>query len=96
MIKDNENKGGARSVDDEEAKKNNAIKIDGLINILQESIRMLWQFIRADKLAHISTLKCHIEPQGQCTSPTHSKILHQILLDLQKVSSLKPSRHIQR
>lgn len=53
--------------------------------ILQESIRILGQFIRKDKLVHVSTLKCHLEAKHECTSPANSKIQTQILLDLQKV-----------
>lgn len=79
-VKDNKHKGGR-----EEDNKENAFKIDRLIMILQESIRILGQFIRKDKLVHVSTLKCHLEAKHECTSPANSKIQTQILLDLQKV-----------
>lgn len=70
----------------EEDNKENAVTIDRLINILQESIRILWQFIRKDKLVHISTnLKCHLEAKQEFTSPSHFDIQTQLLLDLQKV-----------
>uniref|UniRef100_A0A9I9DQ91 Ribosomal protein L34Ae n=1 Tax=Cucumis melo TaxID=3656 RepID=A0A9I9DQ91_CUCME len=69
----------------EEDNKENAVTIDRLINILQESIRILWQFIRKDKLVHISTnLKCHLEAKQEFTSPSHFDIQTQLLLDLQK------------
>lgn len=66
--------------------------MDRVIEILQECIRVFWQFIRADKLAHISsTSKSHnLEQQQERTSPAYSNILNQILLDLQKVSHLLP------
>ena len=68
------------------------VKMDRVIEILQECIRVFWQFIRADKLAHISsTSKSHnLEQQQERTSPAYSNILNQILLDLQKVSHLLP------
>ncbi|KAE8648919.1 uncharacterized protein LOC105435713 isoform X1 [Cucumis sativus] len=81
LLKEDEVKEGGFKEDNKE----NAVTIDRLIDILQESIRILWQFIRKDKLVHISTnLTCHLETKQEFASPSHSNVQTQLLVDLQK------------
>ncbi|XP_027929428.1 uncharacterized protein LOC114185741 isoform X2 [Vigna unguiculata] len=61
-----------------------AISSDMLVEILEESIRTIWRFIRADKDASSLTLKGVKESQVQLQDPSNSELLVEIRTDLQK------------
>jgi len=63
-----------------------AISSDMLVEILEESIRTIWRFIRADKDASSLTLKGVKESQVQLQDPSNSELLVEIRTDLQKVN----------
>ncbi|KAJ7970983.1 Ribosomal protein L34Ae [Quillaja saponaria] len=61
-----------------------AITSDKLVEILEESIRIIWHFIRADKDAN-NTLKSLRETHGKLQDPaTDADLLAEIIADLQK------------
>lgn len=64
-----------------------AITSDMLVEILEESIRTIWRFIRADKDASSLALKGQRENQVELQDPSDSQILVEIRTDLQKVIS---------
>lgn len=64
---------------------NYAITSDMLVEILEESIRTIWRFIRADKDASNLTNKSLKEHQVELQDPVDSQILVEIRMDLQKV-----------
>lgn len=65
---------------------NEAIKNDMLVEILQESIRVIWQFIRADKDHNTTaTLKRLKKFQVELQDPADKQLLTEIQADLQKV-----------
>ncbi|KGN59576.1 uncharacterized protein LOC101211770 isoform X1 [Cucumis sativus] len=64
-----------------------AITSDMLVEMLQESIRVIWQFIRADKDCHHSTngsLKRPKKLQVELQEPADEQLLTHIQIDLQK------------
>ncbi|KAA0053756.1 uncharacterized protein E6C27_scaffold135G001360 [Cucumis melo var. makuwa] len=64
-----------------------AIRSDMLVEMLQESIRVIWQFIRADKDCHHSTngsLKRPKKLQVELQDPADEQLLTHIQIDLQK------------
>ncbi|KAL2570667.1 hypothetical protein GLYMA_18G259000v4 [Glycine max] len=61
-----------------------AITSDMLVEILEESIRTIWRFIRADKDASSLALKGQRENQVELQDPSDSQILVEIRTDLQK------------
>ncbi|WVZ05240.1 hypothetical protein V8G54_018586 [Vigna mungo] len=61
-----------------------AITSDMLVEILEESIRTIWRFIRADKDASSLALKGLKENQVQLQDPSNSELLLEIRTDLQK------------
>ncbi|XP_027188083.1 uncharacterized protein [Cicer arietinum] len=63
---------------------NYAITSDMLVEILEESIRTIWRFIRADKDASNLTNKSLKEHQVELQDPVDSQILVEIRMDLQK------------
>ncbi|XP_015879452.3 uncharacterized protein LOC107415607 isoform X2 [Ziziphus jujuba] len=64
---------------------NGAITGDMLLEILEESIRTIWRFIRADKHAHTAAvLKCRRVTEAELQDPADSKLLMEIQTDLQK------------
>lgn len=64
-----------------------AITSDMLVEILEESIRTIWRFIRADKEASNLTVKgLRGEHQVELQDPADSQLLVEIRTDLQKVS----------
>ncbi|KAJ7974413.1 Ribosomal protein L34Ae [Quillaja saponaria] len=67
-------------------KDENAITSDKLVEILEESIRIIWHFIRADKDANnLMTLKSLKETQAELQDPaTDEELLAEIRADLQK------------
>lgn len=66
-----------------------AITGDMLLEILEESIRTIWRFIRADKRAHSRILKCRRgADQIELQDPADSKLLVELQTDLQKVIDL--------
>lgn len=68
-----------------------AIRSDMLVEMLQESIRVIWQFIRADKDCHHSTngsLKRPKKLQVELQDPADEQLLTHIQIDLQKVCFL--------
>ena len=73
----------ARQLRDHE---NEAITNDMLVEILQESIRVISQFIRADKVHNpTATLKRPKKFQVELQDPTDMQLLTEIQVDLQKV-----------
>lgn len=62
-----------------------AITSDMLVEILEESIRTIWRFIRADKDASSLALKSLRENQVELQDPSDSGLLVEIQTDLQKV-----------
>ncbi|XP_022983858.1 uncharacterized protein LOC111482346 [Cucurbita maxima] len=60
-----------------------AITSDMLVEILQESIRVIWQFIRADK-DHSNTTKHSKKFQAELQNPADKQLLTEIQTDLQK------------
>lgn len=56
-----------------------------LVETLEESIRTIWRFIRADKDASNLTLKSLKENQAELQEPADSELLAEIRADLQKV-----------
>ncbi|XP_023528457.1 uncharacterized protein LOC111791379 isoform X2 [Cucurbita pepo subsp. pepo] len=60
-----------------------AITSDILVEILQESIRVIWQFIRADK-DHSNTTKRSKKFQVKLQNPADKQLLTEIQTDLQK------------
>ncbi|KAF3444788.1 hypothetical protein FNV43_RR14481 [Rhamnella rubrinervis] len=64
---------------------NGAITGDMLLEILEESIRTIWLFIRADKRAHTTVLKCRRgTDQTELQDPADSKLLMELQTELQK------------
>ncbi|XP_054800064.1 uncharacterized protein LOC129304437 isoform X2 [Prosopis cineraria] len=63
---------------------NDAITSDMLVEILEESIRTIWRFIRADKDACNLTLKGVKENQTELQDPADSELLAQVRAGLQK------------
>ncbi|KAG5008089.1 hypothetical protein JHK85_026631 [Glycine max] len=61
-----------------------AITSDMLVEILEESIRTIWHFIRADKDASSLALKGLRENQVELQDPSDSQLLVEIRMDLQK------------
>ncbi|KAK7340530.1 hypothetical protein VNO77_21236 [Canavalia gladiata] len=61
-----------------------AITSDMLVEILEESIRTIWRFIRADKDASSLALKGIRETQVKLQDPADSELLVEIRTDLQK------------
>lgn len=61
-----------------------AITVDMLIEILEESIRIIWQFIRADKDASTVILTCRKDTQVALQDPADSVLLLEVRTDLQK------------
>lgn len=61
-----------------------AITSDMLVEILEESIRTIWRFIRADKDASSLALKSLRENQVELQDPSDSGLLVEIQTDLQK------------
>ncbi|GLT54880.1 hypothetical protein SLA2020_280420 [Shorea laevis] len=61
-----------------------AITVDMLTEILEESIRIMWQFIRADKDASAVILKCRRDTQVELQDPADSVLLLEVRTDLQK------------
>lgn len=64
---------------------NDAITSDMLVEILEESIRTIWRFIRGDEDASNLTIKCLKEQHVELQDPADSQLLVEILTDLQKV-----------
>ena len=65
-----------------------------LVEILEESIRTIWRFIRADKDASCLTLKGARETtQVELQDPADSQLLVEIRTDLQKVNNASKVRH---
>ncbi|CAK8540626.1 unnamed protein product [Lathyrus sativus] len=63
---------------------NDAITSDMLVEILEESIRTIWRFIRGDKDASNLTIKSLKEHHVELQDPADSQLLVEILTDLQK------------
>lgn len=63
----------------------NVITSGMLVEILEESIRTIWRFIRADKDACNMTLKGVRENQTELQDPADSELLAEIRAELQKV-----------
>ena len=63
-----------------------AITIDMLVEILEESIRTIWHFIRADKDASSLIHKGPREPQVELADPSDSELVLEIRAELQKVN----------
>ncbi|KAL5095920.1 hypothetical protein RYX36_000247 [Vicia faba] len=63
---------------------NDAITSDMLVEILEESIRTIWRFIRGDKDASNLTIKSLKEHHVELQDPADSQLLLEILTDLQK------------
>lgn len=63
-----------------------AITVDMLIEVLEESIRIIWRFIRADKDASTVILTCRKDTQVELQDPADSVLLLEVRTDLQKVS----------
>jgi len=63
-----------------------AITVDMLIEILEESIRMIWQFIRADKDVSTMIPTCRRDTRVELQDPADSVLLLEVRADLQKVS----------
>ncbi|KAL2329987.1 hypothetical protein Fmac_017568 [Flemingia macrophylla] len=61
-----------------------AITSDMLVDILEESIRTIWRFIRADKDSSSMALKGPRENQVELQDPSDSELLAEIRTDLQK------------
>ncbi|CAJ1828983.1 unnamed protein product [Sphenostylis stenocarpa] len=61
-----------------------AITSDMLVEILEESIRTIWRFIRADKDASGLALKGPRENRVELQDPSNSELLDEIRTDLQK------------
>ncbi|XP_027351679.1 uncharacterized protein LOC113862727 isoform X2 [Abrus precatorius] len=61
-----------------------AITSDRLVEILEESIRTIWRFIRADKDASSLALKGLRENQVELQDPADSELLMEIRMNLQK------------
>lgn len=68
---------------------NDGITSDMLVEILEESIRIIWRFIRDDKDASSLTIKGLREHQVELQDPADSQLLVDILMDLQKVLKLQ-------
>jgi hypothetical protein len=64
---------------------NDAITSDMLVEILEESIRTIWRFIRGDKDASNLKIKCLKEHHVQLQDPADTQLLLEIRMDLQKV-----------
>ncbi|XP_021673176.2 uncharacterized protein LOC110659520 isoform X3 [Hevea brasiliensis] len=65
-------------------KVDDAITSDKLVEIMEESIRIFWQFIRADKDAHNVILKCRRGTQIEPLEPTELQLLTEVRASLQK------------
>ena len=65
-----------------------AITSDMLVEILEESIRTIWRFIRADKDPSGLSLKGPRETQVEFQDPKDSQLLAEVKVDLQKVNWL--------
>lgn len=63
-----------------------AITIDVLLEALEESMRIIWQFIQADKDVSTTTLTCPRDIQVELQDPADSVHLMELRTDLQKVS----------
>ncbi|KAK2359418.1 myb protein X [Trifolium repens] len=63
---------------------NDAITSDMLVEILEESIRTIWRFIRGDKDASNLKIKCLKEHHVELKDPADSQLLVEIQMDLQK------------
>jgi hypothetical protein len=63
-----------------------AITVDMLIEILEESIRMIWQFIRADKDVSTMIPTCRRDTRVELQDPADSVLLLEVRADLQKVT----------
>lgn len=61
-----------------------AITTDMLVEILEESIRIIWQFVRGDKDANNTILMRQKEPQVELQNPADSVLLMEVRTDLQK------------
>lgn len=66
-----------------------AITSDVLVEIIEESIRIFWQFVRADKDCSNANVKCRKAPHHvELQNPEDSELLMQVRANLQKVSSV--------
>ncbi|THG05112.1 hypothetical protein TEA_012918 [Camellia sinensis var. sinensis] len=61
-----------------------SITSDMLVEILEESIRIFWRFVRADKDCSIPIVKCQRGPHVEFEDPTDSDLLREIRANLQK------------
>ncbi|KAB1211613.1 hypothetical protein CJ030_MR6G013943 [Morella rubra] len=61
-----------------------AITIDVLLEALEESMRIIWQFIQADKDVSTTTLTCPRDIQVELQDPADSVHLMELRTDLQK------------
>uniref|UniRef100_A0A2P2JP49 Uncharacterized protein LOC103330001 n=1 Tax=Rhizophora mucronata TaxID=61149 RepID=A0A2P2JP49_RHIMU len=66
-----------------EGEDSNVITSDMLVEIIEESIRIFWEFVRADKDAHDVVRK---GSRGIQTEPTQLELLAEVRTSLQKVS----------
>lgn len=65
------------------------INSDELIEILEESIRIFWRFIRADKDSSIAAQKNRKRSQPELQNPADLELLTQVQAMLQKVRHLR-------
>lgn len=65
-----------------------AITSDVLVEIIEESIRIFWRFVRADKDCSSTNAKCRKwPPHVELQNPEDSELLMEVRANLQKVSS---------
>ena len=62
-----------------------AITSDMLVEILEESIRIFWRFVRADKDANVVTKSTRKGTQVEPLEPADLELLADVQTDLQKV-----------
>lgn len=67
------------------AKDDEAITSDTLVEIMEESIRIFWRFVRADKDANSVILKSRRGTQIEPLDPAELELLTEVRTSLQKV-----------
>lgn len=67
-------------------KDDDAITSDNLVEMIEESIRIFWRFLRADKDAYYATPKSRKGTQIEPQDPTELELVTEVRASLQKVN----------
>lgn len=70
---------------EDESKGNFIVTIETLEDIMEESIRIFWEFVKADKDETSGFLKMLIGSHAELEDPADSKLMSEIQIKLEKV-----------